>query len=88
MATEIGTVQVPLLITISGGNPALEICSVVTDMTLSISGTPRPVGASSVTVDYDKTALRTSTARALREAADKLEQQVEMQLAHQLRIAR
>jgi hypothetical protein len=77
MAVEVGTVTVPMLITISAGKPAREIASVITDMQLSITGEPRPIGASSATVHPTTGTVRASIARALREAADEIEQQVD-----------
>lgn len=74
MAIAIGTVRVPMQITISAGSPAREIGTVTTEMKLGITVGPRPIGASSVTVQPDTADLHTSVARALREAANEIEQ--------------
>lgn len=77
MATHVGTVTVPMLITISAGKPSRDIATVITDMKLSITGDPRPLGASSVTVTPTTGTMRASIAQALRAAADGIEQQTD-----------
>lgn len=77
MAVNVGHVNVPMRITMSACSPTLDLATIATNRKLSVSGELRPLGESSISVQADPAALRPSIARALRDAADEIEQQAD-----------